>query len=125
MSILIIFTKSDLILWMTLRKSSRTPPGRSIKKILSFLNVFYRTKFWSNIKFDTADFWVQFHGVPSIRLNIAYISYLASKVGDVYPIPTSFVKDWATFARAKVSVRISEKLKRSVEGELDHGLTCR
>lgn len=74
-------------------------------------------------KFDQADFWIQFYRVPTNILNISYNPELASKIGNVHPIPSHIVKDWGTFARAKVSIKVTEQLKRSITGKLDHGIT--
>lgn len=92
---------------------SRTP-WKIRSKELILLERIKPEKTLNQYTFDRADFWIQFHGIPDNRLNMDYIYEVAAKVGIVYPIPKDKVHELGTYAQAKVAVKVSEPLIRTV-----------
>lgn len=84
----VIFVSMD-----DLEKILDNTPWKISKNNLIILERVLPDKLLEDYLFDRTEFWIQFYGLPTNRLNIQYISDLAANLGKVHPIPPALTKN--------------------------------
>ncbi|XP_031127667.1 uncharacterized protein LOC116029767 [Ipomoea triloba] len=71
---------------------------------------------------DSVDFWVQIHDLPTVYANAAFVQDIGNYVGVFVKVdPNNFGGHWKSFFRIRVSLKVTEPLKRRMKLRLRDG----